>query len=293
MIIGFVGLEFGDDCETVLKGETLADLDSGTRTTGDAEETPAPAAVPAAAPNTAPEATPTPTQEPVQETWHLYDTAGLLTQQQADALESRLAAISDRYNCGVYIATVPDFRDFGSSVEDASERIFYGNDFGLGPNKDGLFLLLSMDDRDYDFFRNGWGNEAVSNKGRERVVDAFKSYAGHDDWNGALNAFADECEFLMSQADAGEVYGSKMPTGTKLAIAIIPALLIAFIACSVMKAKMKSVRMAADADAYTAPGSLDLTDATDVYTHTTETRRKIESSNRSGGGGSSHSSGKF
>ena len=54
----------------------------------------------------------------------------------------------------------------------------------------------------------------------------------------------------------------------------------------ILKGQMKSVRKGVDANVYTmAGGGLKLTDSYDHYTHTTETRRKIESD--SGGGGRS------
>jgi len=294
---------FAEDCEALLSG---ADAGEATVPRTGPEETappvvsaPAPTAAPAATETPAataapaPVATETPAAEP--EDWYVYDIAGLLTDQQLDALEAKLARISEKYDCGVYIAAVEDYADYGAgSIEDVSEGIYYNEGFGFGPNRDGVFLFMSMSDRDYDFFRNGWGNEAISPRAKERVIDAFRDNFRSDDWYGGFNDFADTCEEMFRVAAAGEPYGTGMSTGAKLAVAIIPALLIAFIACAVMKAKMKSVRLAADADAYTAPGSLDLTDATDLYTHTTETRRKIQSSSRSGGGGgSSHSSGKF
>ena len=60
----------------------------------------------------------------------------------------------------------------------------------------------------------------------------------------------------------------------------------ALLVCMILKGQMKSVRKGVDANVYTtAGGGLKLTDSYDHYTHTTETRRKIESD--SGGGGRS------
>lgn len=63
------------------------------------------------------------------------------------------------------------------------------------------------------------------------------------------------------------------------------------IVCLILRGKMKSVRKGTHADAYVT-GSLNLTASRDQYTHTTETRTKIEhESSDSGGGGSSACSG--
>ena len=89
-----------------------------------------------------------------------------------------------------------------------------------------------------------------------------------------------------------------------IGIAVAVSCLIAFLVCMILKGQMKSVRKGVDANVYTtAGGGLKLTDSYDHYTHTTETRRKIESNSgggrssgetvsRSGGGGHGRS-GKF
>lgn len=58
-------------------------------------------------------------------------------------------------------------------------------------------------------------------------------------------------------------------------IAIILAIVIALIVCLVLVSRMKSVAEKKDASDYLS-GSLSLTQQSDVYTHTTESRIKIE-----------------
>ena len=54
---------------------------------------------------------------------------------------------------------------------------------------------------------------------------------------------------------------------------------------------MKSVHQKKEADAYLTEGGLHLTQQYDQYTHTTETRTKIEKSSSSGGSTCSESGG--
>ena len=58
--------------------------------------------------------------------------------------------------------------------------------------------------------------------------------------------------------------------------------------CLWLLRKMKSVHQKAEADAYLTAGGLHLTKQYDRYTHTTETRTKIQKES-SGGGGSTYS----
>ena len=92
------------------------------------------------------------------------------------------------------------------------------------------------------------------------------------------------CDEFLELAEAGKpVRSSPLPA---IGIAVAVSCLIAFLVCMILKGQMKSVRKGVDANVYTtAGGGLKLTDSYDHYTHTTETRRKIESD--SGGGGRS------
>ena len=64
-----------------------------------------------------------------------------------------------------------------------------------------------------------------------------------------------------------------------MAIAIILALIIALVVCLVLYSQMKSVAKKQDAKDYIS-GSLQVTQRSDVYTHTTQTRRKVESGDK-------------
>lgn len=95
---------------------------------------------------------------------------------------------------------------------------------------------------------------------------------------------------MMQQASEG--HAVRKP----LSKVIFPALLVgcgvALAVCLVLKGKMKSVRRGAEADVYVTAEGLNLTERSDIYTHTTETRRKKEkndSQSESGGGGSGRS----
>ena len=59
----------------------------------------------------------------------------------------------------------------------------------------------------------------------------------------------------------------------------------------VLKRKMRTVHKNVEADAYVTEDGLRLTEEEDRYTHTTETRTKIQKESSSGGGTSSRSGG--
>ena len=206
--------------------------------------------------------------------------------------------ISWRYNCAVYIVTVDDYEVYDSDIHYAAVAIYDGNDFGIGENRDGIMLLLSMYDRSYDLFvrDGGTAQYAVSDYGRNQMKEVFLDNFADDDWRGGFEDYLNACAEYLDLAEQGQ------PVQKSFGKVILPALAVgcgvALMICLMLKVKMKSVRKGAEADAYVTAEGLNLTERYDRYTHTTETRRKISndsdsgSSDHSGGGGSS-TSGKF
>ena len=208
----------------------------------------------------------------------IYDTAGLLNEDEWLELEMLADEISWRYRCAVYIVTVEDYEDYGSDPYDAAANIYNENDFGIGEGRDGILLLQSTWGRDYGLYiRDGYANSMVGKYARTLLEDAFLDDFADDDYRGGYEDYLSTCADFFERAAQGH------PVRKPL-IKVLPA-------------KMKSVRQGAEADAYVTAEGLNLTEQYDHYTHTTETRRKIssdsdsDSSSHSGGG--SGSSGKY
>ena len=114
---------------------------------------------------------------------YLIDEPGLLTQDEAETLESRAAELTGRYGIGVYIAVVDDFTDYASDCETASEEIYLANGFGIGSEQNGILLMLSMADRDYDLCAYGTdAHLAFTDYGKVRLEEEFLDDFRYDDW---------------------------------------------------------------------------------------------------------------
>ena len=220
----------------------------------------------------------------------VYDTAGLLSEADYADLEQTADAISWQYRCAVYIVTVDDYGRYGGDAYEAAANIYNGQDFGIGAERSGILLLLSMWDRSYALYvRDGYAKSMVGNYAQTVLEDSFLDYFGADDWYGGFNAYLTACEDMFQQAADGH------PMTKPLGKVILPALAVgcgvALMICLVMKGKMKSVRKGAEADVYVTAEGLELTERSDIYTHTTETRRRKNSKDgsESGGGGSGRS----
>ena len=97
----------------------------------------------------------------------------------------------------------------------------------------------------------------------------------------------DACEEYLTKADAGKPV--RRPYWIWFVISAGCSCLAAGTVCLWLLRKMKSVHQKAEADAYLTAGGLHLTKQYDQYTHTTETRTKIQKESSGGSGGSTYS----
>ena len=230
---------------------------------------------------------------------YVTDAAGLLNESETARLERMAEAVSKKYGVGVYVVTVEDFRDYNAGgVYKATYTIYHKYTLGEGANRDGILLLLSMDDRDWAMFCYGARCEyAFNSYGQEQLEKVFLDRFGESDWYGGFENYIKECSvYLKKAADGKPVRASAL-----LACLIVAglALLAAGVIVAVIWEKMNSVAVKMTANAYIS-GSLQLTEQTDRFTHKTTSTRRIErsssseSSSRSeSGGGGSGRSGKF
>lgn len=232
---------------------------------------------------------------------NVSDLANLLTDEEVQTLDARAHEISEQYNVGVYIITVEDYRDYsGESVSAAAEALYDSAGFGYGKNRDGILLLLSMDDRDYNLMVDGgFANVAFNEYGRSCLADFFLVEFADDDWYGGFEVYLDWCADYLETARNGKPYTeSHVPMefvdvlftfALRAAVVLILPLIVAGIYVAVLTSKMKSVATATDAASYVS-SPLHLTQESDIYSHTTRSRRKIEQEDNSSSGGKTHSS---
>ena len=217
---------------------------------------------------------------------YVTDAAGLLSENENMLLEKMAESVSQKYGVGVYIVTVEDYRDFHSEgVYKATYTIYHEYTMGEGPNRDGIMLLLSMDDRDWAMFCYGSRCEyAFNSYGQEKLEKVFLDNFGENDWCGGFKDYIKECGAYLEKAASGK------PVRASLFIPILIVVGLSLLAAAVIVAviwqKMENVSKKATANSYVVAG-LQLTEQTDHFTHKTTSSRKIE--RNSSGGGSSHS----
>lgn len=225
----------------------------------------------------------------------VYDMAGLLSEEDDAYLEALASQISWEHNCAVYIVTMEDYQEYDSDIHYAVVSFYDSNSLGIGENREGILLMLSMYDRSYDLYvrDDGAAQYAVDDYGRNQMKEVFLDNFADDDWYGGFDDYLDACDEYLNRAEQGAPVRKSITSS--LWIGAVIGIGVALVICLSLKGMMKSVRRSARADIYVTEEGLNLTEQVDRYTHTTETRRKIEkdhdsgSSDHSGGGGSSTS----
>ena len=233
--------------------------------------------------------------------WNITDTVGLLTSDEDLTLEARAEEISAQYGVGIYLLILEDYSEYYDDPYETAYELYHQNTLGMGEDRDGVILLMSMSDRKYaTFFYGPKAEYAFDAYGQELMEEEFLDDFRDDDWYDGFEDYLEVCDEYLARAEAGDpVRGDYSSAGgsdgsgigTTILVCLGISAVIAMIVCLILRGKMKSVRKGTHADAYVT-GSLNLTASRDQYTHTTETRTKIEhESSDSDGGGSSACSG--
>lgn len=246
---------------------------------------------------------------------YVTDSAGILTESQRQELENMAAGVSEKYQCGVYIVTTRDYREFGrGSISSCAEEIFDRYLHGFGETGDGILFLVSMAERDFDLDAHGsFGNYAFSSRDRDKLVEAFAPHFRSDDWYNGFKAYLVAAEQLLIPAEQSypdyleslqqkQAEQERMINGAKGVGAAAVGILTAAGACGGMKSKMKTAKERDDADEYMTPTSPHMTVVQDLFVNHTRSVQVVPQEPRNSGGGGhagggfsghSHTSGKF
>lgn len=210
----------------------------------------------------------------------LYDYEGLLSADEAEDISAALEDISSRYDMTVAVLTVGSFD--GKSAEEYADDFYDENDLGVGDDRDGVILLVSMAERQWHISTSGYAIYAFPDAYLDDIGESITPYLGDGDCAGAFEAFIELCDYYLDDSsddnydysnddfyyvpDKGTDSGSHF---IRIPIAIGIGLIIALVVMSIMKRGMKSVDMQSEASDYIVNGSLHLSENRDVFLYTT------------------------
>ncbi len=224
----------------------------------------------------------------------LVDNADLLTDSEESTLLSKLNEISERQQTDVVVVTA-DTLD-GKTPMDYADDFYDYNGYGFGADKDGVLLLVSLEDRDWWMSTTGYGITAITDAGIEYISEKFLSDLSDGDYADAFTTYAELCDDFFTQARSGQPYDTghmpKQPfnIARNLLIALIVGFVIALIATGVMKGKLKTVRFQSAASNYVKANSMNVTESRDMFLYTHVDRRAKPKDTDSSYGSSTHTS---
>lgn len=234
---------------------------------------------------------------------YVTDAAGLLTPDEQAELEQYAQDLSQTYRCGLYLVTVDDYTQYvrNADITEAAKTIYREYSLGLGEDRSGILLLLSMAERDYALISYGYGNTVFTDYGKDRLAENFLDNFRNDDWFGGFSDYLKTGETLLQaakQEQAAETHRPPTLLPESILLSVVPGCLLALLVSLLVKRSMKSVAAETEADAYFNRNSLHFTKREDRFLYITETRVKIQSDSDSGGAsigsdGFSGKSGKF
>ena len=187
----------------------------------------------------------------------------------------------------------------GASPMEYADDFYDYNGYGYGENRDGLILIVVMDTSDWWISTRGTAITAFTDAGIDYIGDQIVPYMSAGDFNGAFNAFADQCKTFMAQAATGDpfdVHNLPQPpkepfnAGMAIVIALVVGFIIGKIYTGKLKGQLQSVTAQKAAAGYIRDGSLNVTNARDFFLYRSVTKTAKESDSSSGGGSSTHTS---
>ena len=210
---------------------------------------------------------------------YIVDEYGLLTSAEVQALNNIAKEYSEKYNIGFYIRIMNSHGEL--TIEQYSESIFNSEGLGIGDDKEGIMLTLTMDDRKFDITVHGpKSNKIFDANAREKIASAVVyDHLQYNEYGEGAKVFLDECSSTILT-----------PYVIKGSITVIIPLIISIVIIIFFRSKHKTKGISREAYAYIPQGGLRLQRSQDMYLYRSETRTYNPPAKSSGGGGGFHSS---
>ena len=224
----------------------------------------------------------------------IEDGANLLTDQEEVDLLYELEAIQE--DLGVDVVIVTTYSLDGKSPTAYADDFFDYNGYGQNASKDGILLLVSMEDRDWRISTHGEAIRYFTDAGLDYMSDHFLSYLSSGEYAKCFEVFADLSRDFIVQAVQDRPYDkSNLPKQRHISMMVVLVELVvgfgmAALYCFFEKGKLTSVRQNDAAMDYVRQGSMKMQIQQDRFLHSTVTSRVIERDHGSDGGSSTHTS---
>lgn len=225
----------------------------------------------------------------------LIDNAAILNDSEKSSLSSKLNSISENQKCDIVVLTTDTLG--GKTTSSYADDFYDYNNYGIGENKDGVLLLVNMEEHDWYISTCGFGITAFTDAGIEYIGKEIKPYLKKEQYSKALETYADLCDKFITQAKTGEPYTKKnLPKkpfriALEIIISISVGIAIGFIVAGVMKSQLKTVNNKTHAADYVNKNSLNITKSNEMFIFSRITRSAKPKEGNSGSSTHQSSSG--
>lgn len=225
------------------------------------------------------------------ELYHVTDLYGLLSTEETGKLESLAENISSRNGCSVYVLVVKDYRDYDTNTFDFAKGVFSDYKLGWGEDKEGVMLMLSMADRDYELIFHGPRTEnAFTEYGRDRLEDRMLRCLRENRYYDGFVEYMTCCDEYLTAAENGKPVDYEKGFSF---LFFLPGLMAAGVTFTALYVPMHSAGIKREAGDYITSSKMNLRDQRDVFVNRTVHRRPRNTESSGGSHGSSHSGGGY
>lgn len=222
----------------------------------------------------------------------LTDSAGLLSEEEAQNILTKLDEVSERQKFDIVILTVDSLE--GATATEYADDFFDYYGYGYGEGKDGILFLVSMEDRDWALSTQDT-NYCIYRCRDAILAEQFKSSLSDGEYEKAFEIYIDQCDAFVTQAREDRPYDNsnlpKKPLGMIwIPVALVLGFICAFLIVGGMKRQLKTVARKTTAGNYQKKGSLKVTESSDLFLYEDITRTAKPKSSDGDSGSSTHTS---
>lgn len=209
----------------------------------------------------------------------LDDGADLLTSEEELWLELSLDTVSEQYGIDLIVVTRDDLD--GYSSESYANRYYDSRSYDY----DAMLLLIGPGEGYNYILTNGECTDALNDDRFDEMIEDILWELGFDDYYNACNVFVTQASDAMAYYEEYGIDDGGWSVLQCALAALVIGLVIGFITVSVMRSKLKSVKMQAAANDYVRQNSLVLTRRDELFLYSTTTRVAKPKNNSSSSGG--------
>lgn len=237
----------------------------------------------------------------------VYDGADLFTDSEEEELTVQALEMAEELGLDIIICTT-DSTD-GLDINEYAYEFYESYGFGYdGENGAGILLVIDMGERELCIYESQLTDVdfLFLDSEIDVMIDEIAPYLTDGDYYEGALCFIDMIPIYADSEDADEdaydgtrektytVDGELVitDTGTGVAVRLLISAIIATIAVVIMHTSQKTKKVT-DPRAYMRDGRLEMREHSDIYTHTTTVRHRINTDDGGGHGGGGHGGGSF